>query len=324
MCLNAAASILSPLFLPPQQSSSNLPAGWTQVRHPDGTTHYVNEFLRIDTVENPLVPRYRKLVEYLRYCKQFGVTRDELTVLELVDPIERCAWDANARHGHVLPLLCICSTHFLSYFLRHSSSSSLWHMFSNPMYYTEIRVRVLASSHHFLFPHEPPQSTAAPPRPSDVKDMAAYMGIDPWTEPHLLWIAKLCLLEALPDGWDEIVNTEGRTAYVHLPTGRVQEQHPLDPYFKALIDRDRRKRAPCASVQWRFYEWPATRYRVDRTPAGEPLATEVLPAAGPWMDFFDAYGRRYWFHAVTGETTMDANDFRRDLVRLGPEDACCI
>lgn len=57
--------------------------------------------------------------------------------------------------------------------------------------------------------------------------MILYMGIDPMKEGHLMWIAKLAVLEALPDGWAEVIDTEGRTVYSHLDTGEVTVRHWL-------------------------------------------------------------------------------------------------
>ena len=37
----------------------------------------------------------------------------------------------------------------------------------------------------------------------DVKEMVEFMGIDPIKEPHLLWLPKMNVLEALPPGWQE-------------------------------------------------------------------------------------------------------------------------
>ena len=59
----------------------------------------------------------------------------------------------------------------------------------------------------------------------DVKDMVLYMGIDPHKEGHLMWIAKLAVLEALPDGWAEVVNVEGETVYTHVDSGRTTVSH---------------------------------------------------------------------------------------------------
>jgi hypothetical protein len=53
-------------------------------------------------------------------------------------------------------------------------------------------------------------------RAADVKEMAEYQGIDIRKETHLLWIAKLAVLETVPERWEEFVDPGGRTLYRNL------------------------------------------------------------------------------------------------------------
>lgn len=70
-------------------SKNRLPSGWRMIKFPDGQFHYLNDVLKVDTLENPLVPRYRALVRFLQHCKLVNGDIDETTVLELLDPIEK-------------------------------------------------------------------------------------------------------------------------------------------------------------------------------------------------------------------------------------------
>eukprot|EP00232_Nephroselmis_pyriformis_P002888 CAMPEP_0182909120 /NCGR_PEP_ID=MMETSP0034_2-20130328/35578_1 /TAXON_ID=156128 /ORGANISM="Nephroselmis pyriformis, Strain CCMP717" /LENGTH=421 /DNA_ID=CAMNT_0025045355 /DNA_START=63 /DNA_END=1325 /DNA_ORIENTATION=+ len=212
-----------------------LPDGWTLVRDPQGLQHFVNHVLRLDVLENPIEPRYKKLVELMKRSKETRTPMDETTVLELMDPVERVA---------------------------------------------------------------------------DVREMAEYMGIDYETEPHLLWIAKLCVLEALPDGWEETVAPDGTVLYLNIEGGFSTEEHPTDASFKALLSRERRKRHPYMTIMPQYYEYPPARFREDRDADGKPLRTPVIPNQGSWVDFFDVYGRRFWYDLATERVTMDYDEVR--------------
>ena len=56
----------------------------------------------------------------------------------------------------------------------------------------------------------------------NVWHVGAYtQGIDVRSEPHLLWIAKLAVLEIVPEGWEEYQDATGRTLYKNLHKGCV-------------------------------------------------------------------------------------------------------
>eukprot|EP00951_Prasinocladus_malaysianus_P033226 scaffold327612_cov42-Prasinocladus_malaysianus.AAC.1 len=65
-------------------------------------------------------------------------------------------------------------------------------------------------------------------RVMDVKEMVEFMGIDPVTEPHLLWLAKLNVLEALPPGWQEQEMPGGDIVYLNVEHGFTTADHPND------------------------------------------------------------------------------------------------
>jgi hypothetical protein len=57
----------------------------------DGTLHYVNRTLRYDVTTSPIEPRFKTLVSVIKQSRQDNTPLDEVTVLELIDPIERPA-----------------------------------------------------------------------------------------------------------------------------------------------------------------------------------------------------------------------------------------
>ena len=212
-----------------------LPEGWTVVKTPDGAFSYVNSALKLEVGENPIEPRFRKLVQLMKRSKRQRTPMDETTLLELLDPVERVA---------------------------------------------------------------------------DVKEMAEYMGIDITVETHLLWLAKLAVLEALPEGWEEVETEDGRILYLNAELGTSTEEHPNDPHFKELLDRERLKRPPHPTLVEEAYEWPTVHYRHDRDTGGNVLRTETAAATGSWVDFYDVYGRRFWYDLATENVTMDLREVK--------------
>mmetsp|Transcript_791 Transcript_791/g.1852 ORF Transcript_791/g.1852 Transcript_791/m.1852 type:complete len:450 (+) Transcript_791:280-1629(+) len=215
-----------------------LPDEWSVVRAPSGEIHYINSRTRDNVLDNPIEPRYRKLVEIIKNARRDKIPVDEVTLMELMDPIERAA---------------------------------------------------------------------------DVKEMAEYMGIDVEKEMHLLWVAKLAVIESLPEGWEETQTADGRILYINQSEGSSTDEHPLDEYFKDLLARERAKRAPYYSTQGIWYkENSVVHYRNDQTAEGTELRTEVVPATGTYIDMFDLYGNRYWYDLRSERITFDYEELREE------------
>eukprot|EP01043_Picozoa_sp_COSAG02_P017909 COSAG02_NODE_823_length_16754_cov_69.933353_2_plen_562_part_00 len=69
-------------------------------------------------------------------------------------------------------------------------------------------------------------------------DFAQHLDIHCAEEPHLLWIAEEAMSCKLPHGWEEV--EQGDASYfAHRVLGLTQWEHPLDPYFHALVSRAR-------------------------------------------------------------------------------------
>mmetsp|Transcript_16093 Transcript_16093/g.22220 ORF Transcript_16093/g.22220 Transcript_16093/m.22220 type:complete len:417 (+) Transcript_16093:38-1288(+) len=220
------------IWIAKEYLSAPLPQDWRMIRAPNGEVHYVNAKMRYDVLTNPIEPRFRKLVEVIKDSQVNQLPLDEVTVLEIIDPIERAA---------------------------------------------------------------------------DVKDMCEYQGIDFRKDVHLLWVAKLAVLETMPSGWEEYIDTAGRTMYRNVLEGFSTEEHPADAYFQDLLKRQRAKREPYFSIQLKYFNKPVTHYRND---LNGTLRTEVEPAAGNFVPFYDLYGQRYWFNMVTERITTDLKEVR--------------
>jgi len=215
-----------------------LPDEWSVVKAPNGEIHYINSRTRDNVLDNPIEPRYKKLVDIIKGARRNKAPVDELTLMELMDPIERAA---------------------------------------------------------------------------DVKEMVEYMGLDIDKEMHLCWIAKLAVIESLPEGWEETQAPDGRVLYLNQEKGYSTEEHPLDEYFRDLLSRERGKKEPYYSTQaiW-FQENGVVRFRNDEAVDGTVLRTETVPATGTYVDMFDLYGNRYWYDLRTERVTFDVEELREE------------
>ena len=74
----------------------------------------------------------------------------------------------------------------------------------------------------------------------DVQALAEFLGIDPTSEPHLMWIARQCLEAQLPPAWSEYLEEATGNAYYYNELTKITTwDHPLDSHFKALVQEER-------------------------------------------------------------------------------------
>ena len=103
---------------------------------------------------------------------------------------------------------------------------------------------------------------------------------------------------------------DGAVLYRHS-SGRTYEQHPNDGPIRELLAAQRARRPPLRSVIPRYFELPVLKHRKDFAADGRPLRTPIVPACGVYLDFYDAYGHKYWFNMQTGHVMNDLVALRR-------------
>ncbi|CAL7939829.1 unnamed protein product [Xylocopa violacea] len=78
------------------------------------------------------------------------------------------------------------------------------------------------------------------PSDEEVLEYARRLGIDPDTEPHLLYLAREGLMAALPKGWLPCFHeTSGAWYYYQASTKTTTWEHPLDAVYKELVEQAR-------------------------------------------------------------------------------------
>lgn len=81
------------------------------------------------------------------------------------------------------------------------------------------------------------------PSEEEVKEYAAFLGIDPDTEPHLMWIAWEGVAAPVPPPWKACHNTEAENEeeifYFNFETAESVWDHPCDEKYRQLVDKAR-------------------------------------------------------------------------------------
>ncbi|XP_053951149.1 centrosomal protein of 164 kDa [Anastrepha ludens] len=87
------------------------------------------------------------------------------------------------------------------------------------------------------------------PSAEEIQDYALMVGIDPVKEPHLLYLAKEGLMQALPTDW-KICYSEEKCGHYYYNTKTKQSQwdHPLDVVYREMVEQARQKHAAIAAT----------------------------------------------------------------------------
>ena len=78
-------------------------------------------------------------------------------------------------------------------------------------------------------------SGAPAPKEKDVVEMAGYLGIDPATEPRLLWIASQASVAPLPEGWAELEDDQGGVYYYDAVADASTRRGSRRPSINILV-----------------------------------------------------------------------------------------
>ncbi|KAJ3185512.1 hypothetical protein HDU87_000135 [Geranomyces variabilis] len=79
------------------------------------------------------------------------------------------------------------------------------------------------------------------PTDEEIVDYAKFLGIDPDTEPDLLWIARQSLKAPLPPNWKPCQTADGKIYYFNFTTGESIWDHPCDEHYKRLYAEEKAK-----------------------------------------------------------------------------------
>ncbi|XP_055082126.1 centrosomal protein of 164 kDa-like [Periophthalmus magnuspinnatus] len=85
------------------------------------------------------------------------------------------------------------------------------------------------------------------PSEQEVRDYAKEIGIDPDTEPELMWLAREGVIAPLPSGWKPCQDVTGDIYYFNFSTGQSSWEHPGDENYRNLVIQERERCKQAAS-----------------------------------------------------------------------------
>ena len=79
----------------------------------------------------------------------------------------------------------------------------------------------------------------SPPTAEEASAMEEYFEVKADEPNHVREICRMAVNAPLPPGWQEMQDADGDAQFKNPATGEMQADHPLDPYFRELLQRRR-------------------------------------------------------------------------------------
>ncbi|XP_075765434.1 centrosomal protein of 164 kDa isoform X3 [Pelodiscus sinensis] len=79
------------------------------------------------------------------------------------------------------------------------------------------------------------------PSEHEIQEFAREIGIDPETEPGLMWLAREGIVAPLPPEWKPCQDITGDIYYFNFANGQSTWDHPCDEHYRELVVQEREK-----------------------------------------------------------------------------------
>nr|XP_020441767.1 centrosomal protein of 164 kDa [Monopterus albus] len=79
------------------------------------------------------------------------------------------------------------------------------------------------------------------PSEQEIQEYAREIGIDPNSEPELLWLAREGIVAPLPPEWKPCQDVTGDIYYFNFSTGQSTWDHPCDEHYRRLVAQERER-----------------------------------------------------------------------------------
>ncbi|XP_034459717.1 centrosomal protein of 164 kDa-like isoform X2 [Hippoglossus hippoglossus] len=79
------------------------------------------------------------------------------------------------------------------------------------------------------------------PSEQEIQEYAREIGIDPGSEPDLLWLAREGVVAPLPPEWKPCQDVTGEIYYFNFSTGQSTWDHPCDEHYRLLVAQERER-----------------------------------------------------------------------------------
>lgn len=79
------------------------------------------------------------------------------------------------------------------------------------------------------------------PSEQEIQEYAREIGIDPDSEPELLWLAREGIVAPLPPEWKPCQDVTGDIYYFNFSSGQSTWDHPCDEHYRSLVAQERER-----------------------------------------------------------------------------------
>ncbi|XP_039987698.1 centrosomal protein of 164 kDa-like [Xiphias gladius] len=79
------------------------------------------------------------------------------------------------------------------------------------------------------------------PSEQEIQEYAREIGIDPSSEPELLWLAREGIVAPLPPEWKPCQDVTGDIYYFNFSSGQSTWDHPCDEHYRLLVAQERER-----------------------------------------------------------------------------------
>ncbi|XP_036938904.1 centrosomal protein of 164 kDa-like isoform X1 [Acanthopagrus latus] len=86
------------------------------------------------------------------------------------------------------------------------------------------------------------------PSEQEIQEYAREIGIDPTSEPELLWLAREGIVAPLPPEWKPCQDVTGEIYYFNFSSGQSTWDHPCDEHYRRLVAQERERAQLAASA----------------------------------------------------------------------------
>uniref|UniRef100_A0A672H0R1 WW domain-containing protein n=1 Tax=Salarias fasciatus TaxID=181472 RepID=A0A672H0R1_SALFA len=120
------------------------------------------------------------------------------------------------------------------------------------------------------------------PTEEDIREFAIDLGIDPDTEPELLFLAREGYVARLPPEWRPSKDEEGNLYYFNFSTGQSTWEHPTNEYFRRLVEQEReliRHAASAQALKQQPVKTPGAKKRLTKKRAAKTKHLDTTPGA---------------------------------------------
>ncbi|XP_020845331.1 centrosomal protein of 164 kDa isoform X4 [Phascolarctos cinereus] len=127
------------------------------------------------------------------------------------------------------------------------------------------------------------------PSEQEIFEFAREIGIDPNSEPELMWLAREGIVAPLPMEWKPCQDITGDIYYFNFANGQSMWDHPCDEHYRNLVIQERGKLSTPGAIKKKDKRKKKDKnYKKDKEPPKTPTETQpeqgILPSSSSYCD----------------------------------------